>query len=101
MSQHFNIAYNHWHDVQQNYNPSSRQDEAADVQKRTRRRTRTDTLLQGFSTQALSFAGKEGTLILLRRTNLLHKYTNELIYMPLLWVKEQSEVDVTLAYDAV
>jgi hypothetical protein len=40
-----------------------------DVKKRTRRRT--GTLLQGVSKQALSFAGKEWTFILLHRTNLL------------------------------
>jgi hypothetical protein len=78
--------------------------EVTDVKKRKRRRRRrrTGTLLQGASKQALGFAGKELTLILLHRTNLLqNKYTNELIYMPLLRVREQCEDYVILAYDAV
>lgn len=43
-----------------------------------------------------------GLLILLHHTNLSqNKYTNELIYIRLLWVREQCEVYFILAYDAV
>ena len=98
VSKHFNIAYTHWHNVQHNFNPSRRHTKVTDVKEWKR----AGTLQQEVSQQALSFAGKEWTLILLRHTNLLqNKYTNELIYMPLLWVREQCEVYVILAYDAV
>lgn len=64
--------------VQHNFNPSRGHTKVTDVKKGKRRRT--GTLLQGVSKQVLSFAGKEWTLILLHRTNLLqNKYTNELI----------------------
>jgi hypothetical protein len=61
------------YNVQQNYNPSRDQKETGDV-KRRKRGTHRFTLLQGVSKQALSFAGKEGTLIAMHPTNnLLHK----------------------------